>query len=104
MVVHFLEAHYFNRTSTNNLLSGKLDTSILSNTLIHNVTTTATFKIVELGNCNYYHELYNNYIDTYACGSLTASTMLLNLRGDVEINNSSTFQHDRIVLYHNSIL
>ena len=91
--------------SADNLLSEKLNTSVLNNTLIHK-TTTATFKVAEFGNYNYNHELYNNYIDTYVYGSLTGATMYLNQRGfgDVEINNSSTFQHGKIILNHNSTI
>ena len=97
------EADYYNKITTNNLLSKKIDTSVLNNTLIHNITTNSTFKIAEFGNYNYYHELYNNYIDIYVYGSLTGATMILNQRGfgDVEINNSSTFQNDKILLNHN---
>ena len=97
---------YYNKITTNDLLIEKLDTSILNNTLIHNITTTATFKIAEFGNYKYNHELYNNYIDTYVYGSLTGATMFLNQRGfgDVEINNSSTFQNDKIILNHNTTI
>ena len=100
------EADYYNKITTNNLLSEKLDTSVLNNTLIHNITTNSTFKIAEFGNYNYYHELYNNYIDTYVYGSLTGATMFLNQRGfgDVEMNNSSTFQNDKILLNHNTTI
>ena len=70
---------YYNEITTNNLLLEKLDTSILNNTLIHNIPTTATFKIAEFGNYNYNHQLYN--IDTYVYGSLTGATMILNQRG-----------------------
>ena len=79
---------------------------MLSNTLLHNITTTSTFKIVEFGNFNYYHELYSNYIDTYVYGNLSGATMFLNQRGfgDVEINNSSTFQNDKILLNHNTTI
>ena len=93
----FNEADYYNKIATNNLLSDKLETSILNSTLIQNITTTSSFKIVEFGNYNYYHELYNNCIDTYVYGSLTGATMFLNQRGfgDVEINNSSTFQNKK---------
>ena len=38
------EADYYNKTTTNHLFSGKLDTSILNNTLIQNRTTTAEGK------------------------------------------------------------
>ena len=88
---------YYKQTSTNNLLSEKLDTSILNNTLLHNITTTSSFKIVEFGNYSYYHEIYNNCIDTYVYGSLTGATMFLNQRGfgDVEISNSANFQSDK---------
>ena len=40
----FNEADYYNKTSTNNVLSEKSDTSILHKILTHNITTTATFK------------------------------------------------------------
>ena len=56
------EADYYNKITTNNLLSNKLNTSILNNTLIHNITTTATFKIAEFGNYNNFFEMYNNYL------------------------------------------
>ena len=72
---------YFNKTSTNNLLSEKLHTSILNNTLIHNTSTTATFKIRDLWNYNNFFEMYNNYFDSYVYGSLAGSTMFLNQRG-----------------------
>ena len=44
--------------------------------------------------------IYNNYIDTYVYGSLTGATMFLNQRGlgDVESNNSSTFQTDTMII------
>ena len=51
----FNESDYYNKTTTNNLLSEKLNTSILNNTLIHNITTTSTFKIANFGN-------YNNFL------------------------------------------
>ena len=88
------EVDYYNKITTNNLLSEKLITSVLNNTLIHNITTTSTFKVAEFGNYTYYHELYKNYIDTYVYGNLSRATMFLNQRvfGDVEINNSSTFK------------
>ena len=99
----FNEADYYNKITTNNLLSEKLNTSVLNNTLIHNITTTATFKIAEFGNYNNFFEMYNNFFDSYVYGSLTGSTIFLNQRGfgDVEINNSSTFQNDKIILNHN---
>ena len=102
----FNEVDYYTKITTNNLLTDKLDTSILNNTLIHNITTTATFKIAEFGNYNYYHELYNNYIDTYVYGSLTGTTMFLNQKGfgDVEINNSANFQNDKILLNHDTTI
>ena len=102
----FNEADYYNKITTNNLLSEKLNTSVLNNTLIHNITTTATFKIAEFGNYNNFFEMYNNYFDSYVYGSLTGSTMFLNQRGfgDVEINNSSTFQNDKIILNHNTTI
>ena len=101
----FNESEYYNKITTNNVLSEKLNTSVLNNTLVHNITTTATFKIAEFGNYNYNHELYNNYIDTYVYGS-AGTTMFLNQRGfgDVGINNSSTFQHDKIILNHNTTI
>ena len=37
------ESVYYKKITTNNLLSEKLNTSVLNNTLIHNITTT-TFK------------------------------------------------------------
>ena len=99
------EADYYNKITTNNLLS-KLNTSILNNTLIHNITTTATFKIAEFGNYNNFFEMYNNYFDSYVYGNLSGATMFLNQRGfgDVEINNSSTFQNDKILLNHNTTI
>ena len=100
------EADYYNKITTNNLLSNKLNTSILNNTLIHNITTTATFKISEFGNYNNLIEMYNNYFDSYVYGNLSRATMFLNPRGfgDVEINNSSTFQNDKIILNHNTTI
>ena len=94
----FNEADYYNKITTNNLLSDKLDTSISNNTLIHNITTTATFKIAEFGNYNNFFDMYNIFFDSYVYGSLAGSTMCLNQRGfgNVEINNSSTFQHDKL--------
>ena len=107
MEVHLLqnEADYYNKITTNNLLSEKLNTSVLNYTLILNITTTATLKIAEFGNYNNIFEMYNNYFDSYVYGSLTGSTMFLNQRGfgDVEINNS-TFQHDKIILNHNTTI
>ena len=102
----FNEADYYNKITTNSLLSEKLNTSVLNNTLIHNITTTATFKIAEFGNYNNFFEMYNNYFDSYVYGSLTGSTMFLNQRGfgDVEINNSSTCQNDKILLNHNTTI
>ena len=100
------EADYYNKITTNNLLSNKLNTSILNNTLIHNITTTATFKIAEFGNYNSLIEMYNNYFDSYVYGNSSGATMFLNQRGfgDVEINNSSTFQNDKILLNHNTTI
>ena len=97
---------YYNKITTNNLLSEKLDTSILNNTLIHNIATTATFKIAEFGNYNNFFEMYNSYFDSYIYGNLSGATMFLNQRGfgDVEINNSSTFQNDKILLNHNTTI
>ena len=97
---------YYNKITTNNLLSDKLNTSILNNTLIHNITTTATFKIAEFGNYNNFFEMYNNYVDSYIYGSLAGSTMFLNQRGfgNVQINNSSIFQNDKILLNHNTTI
>ena len=102
----FNETDYYNKITTNNLLSEKLDTSILNNTLIHNITTTSTFKIANFGNYNNFFEMYNNYFDSYVYGSLAGSTMFLNQRGfgNVEINNSSTFQNDKIILNHNTTI
>ena len=100
------EVDYYNKITTNSLLSNKLNTSILNNTLIHNITTTATFKIAEFGNYNKFFEMYNNYFDSYVYGNLSGATMFLNQRGfgDVEINNSSTFQNDKILLNHNTTI
>ena len=97
---------YYNKITTNNLLSDKLNASILNNTLIHNITTTATFKIAEFGNYNNFFEMYNNYFDSYIYGSLAGSTMFLNQRGfgNVQINNSSIFQNDKILLNHNTTI
>ena len=102
----FNESDYYNKITTNNLLSEKLDTSILNNTLIHNITTTSTFKIANFGNYNNFYEMYNNYFDSYVYGNLSGATMVLNQRGfgDVEINNSSTFQNDKILLNHNTTI
>ena len=100
------EADYYNKITTNNLLSNKLNTSILNNTLIHNIATTATFKIAEFGNYNNLFEMYNNYFDSYVYRNLSGATMFLNQRGfgDVEINNSSTFQNDKIILNHTTTI
>ena len=100
------EADYYKKITTNNLLSNKLNTSILNNTLIHNITTTATFKIAEFGNYNNFFEMYNSYFDSYVYGNSSGATMFLNQRGfgDVEINNSSTFQNDKIILNHNTTI
>ena len=97
---------YYNKITTNNLLTDKLNTSILNNTLIHNITTTSTFKIANFGNYNNFYEMYNNYFDSYIYGNLSGATMFLNQRGfgDVEINNSSTFQNDKILLNHNTTI
>ena len=97
---------YYNKITTNNLLSDKLNTSILNNTLIHNITTTSTFKIANFGNYNNFYEMYNNYFDSYIYGNLSGATMFLNQRGfgDVEINNSSTFKNDKIILNHNTTI
>ena len=102
----FNETDYYNKITTNNLLSEKLHTSILNNTLIHNITTTSTFKIAIFGNYNNFYEMYNNYFDSYDYGSLAGSTMFLNQRGfgNVEINNSSTFQNDKLLLNHNTTI
>ena len=101
----FNETDYYNKT-TNNLLSEKLNTSVLNNTLIHNITTTSIFKIANFGNYNNFFELYNNYFDSYIYGNLSGATMFLNQRsfGNVEINNSSTFQNDKILLNHNTTI
>ena len=97
---------YYNKITTNNLLSDKLNTSILNNTLIHNITTTATFKVAEFGNYNNFFEMYNNYFDCYVYGNLSGATMFLNQRGfgNVQINNSSIFQNDKILLNHNTTI
>ena len=97
---------YYNKITTNNLLTDKLNTSVLNNTLIHNITTTSIFKIANLGNYNNFFEMYNNYFDSYVYGNLSGATMSLNQRGfgDVEINNSSTFQNDKILLNHNTTI
>ena len=102
----FNESDYYNKITTNNLLSEKLNTSVLNNTLVPNITTTATFKIAEFGSYNNLIEMYNNYFDSYVYGSLTGSTMFLNQRGfgDVEINNYSTLQNDKIILNHNTTI
>ena len=102
----FNETDYYNKITTSNLLSEKLNTSILNNTLIHNITTTSTVKIANFGNYNNFFEMYNNYFDSYVYGSLAGSTMFLNQRGfgNVEINNSSTFQNDKIILNHNTTI
>ena len=102
----FNESYYYNKITTNNLLSEKLNTSVLNNTLIHNITTTSTFKIANFGNYNNFYEMYNNYFDSYIYGNLSGATMFLNQRGfgDVEINNSSTFQNDKILLNHNTTI
>ena len=102
----FNESDYYNKITTNNLLSEKLNTSVLNNTLIHNITTTSTFKIANFGNYNNFYEMYNNYFDSYIYGNLSGATMFLNQRGfgDVEINNSSTFQNDKIFLNHNTTI
>ena len=97
---------YYNKITTNNLLTDKLNTSVLNNTLIHNITTTSIFKIANFGNYNNFFEMYNNYFDSYVYGNLSGATMFLNQRGfgDVEINNSSTFQNDKILLNHNTTI
>ena len=97
---------YYDKTSTNNLFPNKLDATVLNNTLIHNITTTSIFKIAEFGNYNNFFAVYNNYFDSYVHGSLAGSTMFLNQRGfgNVESNNSSTFQHDKIILNHNTTI
>ena len=97
---------YYNKITTNNLLTYKLNTSVLKNTLIHNITTTSIFKIANFGNYNNFFEMYNNYFDCYTYGNLSGATMFLNQRGfgDVEINNSSTFQNDKILLNHNTTI
>ena len=40
----FNETDYYNNITINNLLSNKLDTSVLNVTLIHNITTTSISK------------------------------------------------------------
>ena len=102
----FNESDYYNKITTNNLLSEKLNTSILNNTLIHNIPATSTFKIANFGNYNNFYEMYNNYFDSYVYGNLSGATMFLNQRGfgHVEINNSSTFQNDKILLNDNTTI
>ena len=102
----FNETDYYNKITTNNLLSEKLNTSVLNNTLIHNITTTSIFKKANFGNYNNFFEMYNNYFDSYIYGNLSGATMFLNQRsfGNVEINNSSTFQNDKILLNHNTTI
>ena len=97
---------YYNKITTNKLLTDKLNTSVLNNTLIHNITTTSIFKIANFGNYNNFFEMYNNYFDSYVYGNLCGATMFLNQRGfgDVEINNSSIFQNDKILLNHNTTI
>ena len=97
---------YYNKITTNNLLTDKLNTSVLNNTLIHNITTTSIFKIANFGNYNNFFEMYNNYFDSYVYGNLSGATMFLNQRGfgDVEVNNSSVFQNDKILLNHNTTI
>ena len=97
---------YYNKITTNNLLTDKLNTSVLNNTLIHNITTTSIFKIANFGNYSNFFEMYNNYFDSYGYGNLSGATMFLNQRGfgDVEINNSSPFQNDKILLNHNTTI
>ena len=97
---------YYNKITTNNLLTDKLNTSVLNNTLIHNITTTSIFKIANFGNYNNFFEMYNNYFDCYVYGNLSGATMFLNQRGfgDVEINNSSIVQNDKILLNHNTTI
>ena len=104
--VSFNESDYYNKITTNNLLSNKLDTSVLNNTLIHNIATTSIFKKANFGNYNSLIDMYNNYFDSYVYGSLAGSTMFLNQRGfgDVEINHSSTFQNDKIIVNHNTTI
>ena len=53
----FNEADDYNKTTTNNLFSNKLNTSVLNNTLILNITTTSIFKIAEFGNYNNFFEM-----------------------------------------------
>ena len=50
--------------------------------------------------------MYNKYFDSCVYGSLAGSTMFLNQRsfGDVVINNSSTFQNEKIILNHNTTI
>ena len=96
----------YNKITTNKLLTDKLNTSVLNNTLIHNITTTSIFKIANFGNYNNFFEMYNNYFDSYVYGNLSGATMFLNQRGfgDVEFNNSSTVQNDKILLNHNTTI
>ena len=97
---------YYNKITTNNLLPDKLNTSVLNNTLIHNITTTSIFNIANFGNYNNFFEMYNNYFDSYVYGDLSGATMFLNQRGfgNVQINNSSIFQNDKILLNHNTTI
>ena len=101
----FNEADYYNKITTNNLLSNKLDTSALNNTLVQNITTTAIFKIADCENYNILFEMYSNYFDSYVYGSLAGST-ILNQRGfgNVEIKNSSTFQYAKKILNHTTTI
>ena len=50
--------------------------------------------------------MYNNYFDCYVYGNLSGATMFLNQRGfgNVQINNSSIFQNDKILLNHNTTI
>ena len=102
----FNEVDYYNKITTNNLLSNKLNTSVLNNTLIHNITTTSISKIAEFGIYNNFIEMCNKYFDIYVYGNLSRATMFLNQRGfgDVEINNSSTFQNDKTIINHNTTI
>ena len=70
----FNESDYYNKITTNNVLSKKNNTSILNNTLIHNITTTSTFKIANFRNY-FFYEMYNNYFDSYVYGNLSGATM-----------------------------
>ena len=50
--------------------------------------------------------MYNDYFDSYDYGSLVGSTMFLNRRGfgNVQFDNSSIFQNDKIILNHDTTI